>query len=204
MCFMSVARVRTLPCMPEPNVGTVLERVRAQIVEPAQIALLDSLDVDPDAPWGVREISVALRGIRGETPDDVWQAVWDAHMALVTADREDRERKAETAARDDALFGVDDSERQLAAVFAMHVRNALEDFHVQHLDDDQMAQLNPIIRDAILEVLVMLRHSADPQSRLRANAELGLTFDANMIPQYWEPAQLSVDFRVGMARGLDA
>jgi hypothetical protein len=170
---------------------------------PPSSPILDSLDVDPDAPSGARHVSVALRDVRGETPADVWQAVWDAHIALVTADREDRERAAEIAAVDDALFGVDDSERHLAAVFAMHVRNALEDFHVQHLDDDQMAQLNPIVRDAILEVLVMLRHSADPQSPLHANAELGLAFAANMVPSYWEPAELSKDFRIGMARGLD-
>jgi hypothetical protein len=111
--------------MSEPNVATVLERVRAQLVEPAQLALLDSLDVDPDAPSGVREVSVALHGIRGETRDDDWQAVWDTHMAFATADRDDRDRAAEVAARDDALFGVDDNERQLAAVFAMHVRNAM-------------------------------------------------------------------------------
>lgn len=32
---------------------------------------------------------------------------------------------------------------------AMVVRNALEDFHVQHLSDDEMRLLNPIIRSAI-------------------------------------------------------
>jgi hypothetical protein len=66
-----------------------------------------------------------------------------------------------------------------------------------------MAQLNPIVRDAILEVLVRLRHSSDPDSLLQANAASGLAFDANMVPHYWEPAQLSQDFRVGLATGLN-
>jgi hypothetical protein len=178
----------------------VLERVRAQLVEPVQLALLDGLDIDPAAAQGAQEVSLVLREIRGTTPDEVWQAVWDAHIGYVTAYREKRERAAVTAAADDALFGATDSEREPAVVFAMHVRNALEDFHVEQLDDDQMAQLNPIVRDAILEVLVMLRHSSDPDSLLHANAASGLAFDASMVPPYWEPAQLSQDFRVGLPR----
>jgi hypothetical protein len=40
-----------------------------------------------------------------------------------------------------------------ALVVAMHVRNSMEDFHCEHLSDDQMKELNPIIREGILEGL---------------------------------------------------
>ena len=39
--------------------------------------------------------------------------------------------------------------QQLASSIAMVVRNALEVFHCQHLNDEQMRVLNPIIRNAI-------------------------------------------------------
>lgn len=44
-------------------------------------------------------------------------------------------------------------EQKLASYIAMVVRNAMEDFHCEHLTDDQMKQLNPIIRNAICTAL---------------------------------------------------
>src|SRR5258708_6012326 len=38
---------------------------------------------------------------------------------------------------------------RFAMIVAMTVRNAMEDFHCEHLTDEQMRQLNPIIRNAI-------------------------------------------------------
>ena len=35
----------------------------------------------------------------------------------------------------------------------MVIRNAMEDFHCEHLTDDQMKDLNPIIRDAVCTAL---------------------------------------------------
>ena len=43
-----------------------------------------------------------------------------------------------------------------ARVIAMHVRNEMEEFHCQHLSDDQMKELNPIIRKAIYATLRQL------------------------------------------------
>lgn len=40
-----------------------------------------------------------------------------------------------------------------ALTVAMLVRNALEDFHVEHLSDAQMKQLNQITRYAIYDAL---------------------------------------------------
>lgn len=39
--------------------------------------------------------------------------------------------------------------QQHTMLVAMSVRNAMEDFHVANLSDEQMAELNPIIRQAI-------------------------------------------------------
>jgi hypothetical protein len=36
-----------------------------------------------------------------------------------------------------------------AKIIAMNVRNEMEDFHHQHLSDDQMQVLNPLIRKGI-------------------------------------------------------
>ena len=41
----------------------------------------------------------------------------------------------------------------VATYMAMVVRNAMEDFHCEHLTDDQMKELNPIIRNAICTAL---------------------------------------------------
>jgi len=41
---------------------------------------------------------------------------------------------------------LDDETARDATVIAMAVRNAMEDFHHKHLSDEQMAELNPIIR----------------------------------------------------------
>jgi hypothetical protein len=55
----------------------------------------------------------------------------------------------------------------LRAMFiARVVRDAMEDFHVEHLSDDQMAQLNLIIRQAITDALVVLDRADDPLDEL--------------------------------------
>ena len=71
----------------------------------------------------------------------------------------------------------------IATLIAMHVRNAIEDFHADPelgLTDEVMAKLNPVIRRAIWEVLVSL-DSDDPKRQ----ALLGFT--QMSVPDYWEP-----------------
>ncbi|KQR86997.1 hypothetical protein ASF96_10170 [Microbacterium sp. Leaf179] len=70
--------------------------------------------------------------------------------------------------------------QQHAMLIAMNVRNAMEDFHVEHLSDKQMAELNPIIRQAIFDTLVMVEQIDDSD---RAGS---LTWLIRMIPEYWE------------------
>jgi hypothetical protein len=46
---------------------------------------------------------------------------------------------------EEAMEGI----RNYAKYIAMVVRNAMEDLHCRRLSDEQMAELNPIIRNAI-------------------------------------------------------
>jgi hypothetical protein len=67
----------------------------------------------------------------------------------------------------------------------MVIRNAMEDFHVEHLSDDQMRELNPIIRNAVYTALQALHDAARSE-----HARQFLGFHAAMIPSYWEPPEL--------------
>jgi hypothetical protein len=74
--------------------------------------------------------------------------------------------------------------RQAALYIAMVVRNAMEDFHGKYLKDAQMAELNPIIRNAIYTALFATLLSDDPES-----VEF-VKHNQRSIPSYWEPPQL--------------
>lgn len=78
---------------------------------------------------------------------------------------------------------------QAALIIAMIVRNEMEDFHVAHLSDAQMAELNPIIRNAVLDALHAIRNSN--QNR---GAKAYVNFAAALIPSYWEPPRLTESF----------
>jgi hypothetical protein len=65
-------------------------------------------------------------------------------------------------------------------LLAMHVRNQMEDFHSEYLDDNQMKELNQIIRQAIYEGLQLF----EPQNK-QAKAE-EVAWLMLMIPDYWE------------------
>ncbi len=83
------------------------------------------------------------------------------------------------------LSNSDDFLKVAAAVTAMVVRNAMEDFHAEHLTDEQMAALNPIIRDAVYTALYAIQHGdAEPWCQRYFEHHL------KMIPPYWEAPQL--------------
>ncbi len=65
-------------------------------------------------------------------------------------------------------------EQQSALLVAMHVRNEMEEFHHKYLTDEQMAELNPIIRQALIDAFVA---GFTPLER----AWLSL-----QVPDYWE------------------
>jgi hypothetical protein len=87
--------------------------------------------------------------------------------------------------------------REMAMYIAMVVRNAMEDFHSRHLSDEQMRELNPIIRNAICTAL----HAAG-RCNTSAGARAFLTFHQRMIPRYWEPPVL-LDDLLAMEAQLD-
>ena len=66
--------------------------------------------------------------------------------------------------------------QELAMYLASVVRNAMEDFHCRYLSDEQMKELNPIIRNAIY------------------TAQSFVDFSVRLIPSYWEEPTLTDDF----------
>ncbi len=81
-----------------------------------------------------------------------------------------------------------------AKIYAMIVRNAMEDFHCKYLSDAQMRELNPIVRNAIYTALYCMLNYEDPECR----RWLSETEDA--IPDDWpEPMLLTKKPRGGEA-----
>lgn len=82
------------------------------------------------------------------------------------------------------------NQAQMTAMYiAQAVRNAMEDFHADNLSDDQMRQLNPIIRDAIYTALYAIEQSAQGSDKAR----LFVAFN-HQWPDYWEPPSLLEDY----------
>jgi hypothetical protein len=71
-----------------------------------------------------------------------------------------------------------------AMYIARVVRDAIEDFHVAHLSDAQMAKLNPLIRQGILDALVIMGRAQDHRDPLAIPAMKAIMFQAP--PEYWE------------------
>jgi hypothetical protein len=71
-------------------------------------------------------------------------------------------------------------ENSAAKLIAIVVRNCMEDFHVKHLSDAQMKELNPIIRNAIYTALVQMRENPDGMGG----------YGQLYMPQYWEDCEL--------------
>lgn len=83
------------------------------------------------------------------------------------------------------------AKEKLSLLIAMHIRNKMEDFHCDHLSDDQMKELNPIIRKAVLESLIYSEESEKvveagiPKDKIEKwTFSVGLLI--RMIPDYWE------------------
>jgi len=84
-----------------------------------------------------------------------------------------------------------------ALVIAMYVRNSIEDFHAEHLSDAQMKELNPLVRNAIYTALICLVALENPEKHhppLVETANQLLGFQATLIPDYWEPPEITEDF----------
>jgi hypothetical protein len=85
----------------------------------------------------------------------------------------------------------------------MHVRNCLEELHgggsrldftdsggeYRGLTDEQMALINPIVRNAVADIL----HALDHMELSAARKLLGFT--GMLVPNYWEPPELTDSYR---------
>jgi hypothetical protein len=91
-------------------------------------------------------------------------------------------------ANHDTLMMLSPRTQQMAMFIAQIVRDEMEDFHVRHLSDDQMRELNPIIRNAIALALHLVEHSDDPR------AQMMIALVAHSIPDYWEEPTLPKGF----------
>lgn len=65
------------------------------------------------------------------------------------------------------------------------IRNSMEDFHTKHLSDEQMKELNPLIRNAVYTALYATQYCNDS---LRMREFMGSQIE--MIPGYWEKPEL--------------
>lgn len=87
------------------------------------------------------------------------------------------------------ILEPDERTKNMALGFAMVVRNAMEGFHAKHLSDKQMAELNPIIRNALYTALhATVKYDESRGSRVFVN------FHNNLIPDYWEKPELLKEF----------
>ena len=80
---------------------------------------------------------------------------------------------------------TDAAMRYYTKYLAIVVRNAMEDFHYKYLSDEQMKELNPIIRNAIYTALYA-NENQDRSSR----AKEYVRYHSSMIPKYWEEPKL--------------
>lgn len=83
----------------------------------------------------------------------------------------------------------EDPRKGMAMYIAMVVRNAMEDFHCEHLTDEQMRELNPIIRNAIYTAL-----HASANVGTSEGADKFVEFQISLIPRYWEEPKLLDDY----------
>lgn len=74
------------------------------------------------------------------------------------------------------------ADSEIAILIAAAIRNAMEDFHGKHLSDEQMAELNPIIRNAVFTTLTAMRLSIHGNQ----SAKQFMNFTHQTIPPYWE------------------
>ena len=80
--------------------------------------------------------------------------------------------------------------QELSKYIAIVIRNAMEDFHCQHLSDAQMKELNPIIRNAVFTALY-----AYEAGEKATYAKSFVEFQLLCIPKYWEEPELLKGFR---------
>jgi hypothetical protein len=79
--------------------------------------------------------------------------------------------------------------KDFVKIIAISVRNEMEDFHVEHLSDMQMKELNPLIRTGIYNALFAIANYDKDQF-----SKDFFKFCATLVPTYWEEPELSSEF----------
>ena len=76
---------------------------------------------------------------------------------------------------------------KMCLLISMYIRNEMEDFHCKHLSDEQMKELNPIIRQAVYNILLFLKlaDSKELNSYIVAAQQI-VNFQEQLLPDYWE------------------
>ncbi len=82
---------------------------------------------------------------------------------------------------------------KMAELISMHVRNSMEDFHIKHLSDEQMKELNPIIRNSIYTVIYSVKEALNDDKR---SIDF-LNYLHLMIPTYWENPKINDNYLKG-------
>ena len=81
--------------------------------------------------------------------------------------------------------------KDFAKYISIVVRNTMEDFHCKNLSDEQMKELNPIIRNAIYTA-IYAREKCGKSDPLKFFVDYHLM----SIPKYWEEPELLKGFKV--------
>lgn len=103
--------------------------------------------------------------------------------------KKDSEGKCEMGQKvfsEQAITGMQEFSKYIAIV----IRNAMEDFHCQHLSDAQMKELNPIIRNAVYTAMYTYE-SSEKSEMSKSFVEYHLL----SIPKYWEEPELLKGFK---------
>jgi hypothetical protein len=80
---------------------------------------------------------------------------------------------------------MDEARRKCTKYLAIVIRNFMEDFHHKYLSDEQMKELNPIIRNAIYTAFY-----ANENQQRSSRAKEFVRYHNSMIPKYWEEPEL--------------
>jgi predicted DNA-binding protein YlxM (UPF0122 family) len=89
----------------------------------------------------------------------------------------------------DTKFSSLTPRQQYVFVLAASLRNAMEDFHVKYLSDSQMAELNPLIRQALYDAITLIEDNDNERRNQR------IEYLVEMIPDYWESPKRSLPLK---------
>lgn len=88
------------------------------------------------------------------------------------------------------MYNDQDAIKLQTNVIAHAVRDELEDFHVKYLTDVQMKELNPLIRNAIHNILFAMANVEKHEECAKI-----VEWHIRAIPPYWETPVLNDHFR---------